>query len=215
MFLKKLLPADGNFFEQLNQHAGHMLDAAKALSLLIEHYPNTHLRQQYTQAVIDAEHRADEVTHAFNNMLHRTFITPIDREQLLHLINALDDVVDMLQDAAETTALYDVRAATPDMVQFALINLQCCEQLHEAVNQLSKVGTPAVAQKILESCSRIDALESNADLVMRNALSHLFREEENVRELIKLKAMYELLETVSDRCEEVAHLLEGIVLENS
>ena len=60
----------------------------------------------------------------------------------------------MLQDAAETTALYDVRAATPDMVQFALINLQCCEQLHEAVNQLSKVGTPAVAQKILESCSR-------------------------------------------------------------
>jgi predicted phosphate transport protein (TIGR00153 family) len=215
MFLKKLLPSDGNFFEQLNQHAGHMLDAARALSLLIEHYPNTQLRQQYTQAVVDAEHRADKVTHTFNSMLHQTFITPIDREQLHHLINALDDVVDTLQDAAETTALYDVRAATPDMVQFAQINLQCCEQLHAAVGQLSKVGTPAVAQKILETCNRVDALESNADQVIRNALSHLFREEENVRELIKLKAMYELLEAVSDRCEEVATLLEGIVLENS
>ncbi|MDO5652898.1 MAG: DUF47 family protein [Brachymonas sp.] len=215
MFFKKLLPQDGNFFEQLNQHAHHMLEAARAFSQLVENYPSPELRQQYTQAVSDAEQRADEVMHAFSSLLHKTFITPIEREQLHHLVNALDDVVDTLQDAAETTTLYDVRSTTPEMVQFSQINLQCCEALQNAIGQLTRLGSPSVAAQILESCKQVDALESEADQIMRKAMSQLFREQQDVRELIKFKAMYELLETVSDRCEEVANILEGVVLENS
>ena len=104
---------------------------------------------------------------------------------------------------------------TAEMVQLTQISLQGCEQLHTVVHQLDKIEKPNAAQHMLEICHTIDQLESDADLVMRQSLSRLFREEQDVRELIKLKAMYELLETVTDRCEDVANLIEGIVLENS
>ena len=208
MFFSKLLPHDGNFFEQINQHANCILQAAQALSQLVTHYADPAQRQQYTQQVIDAEDRADA-------MLHKTFITPIDREQLHQLINAMDDVTDIIHDVAETMSLYDITSMTAEMVQLTQISLQGCEQLHTVVHQLDKIEKPNAAQHMLEICHTIDQLESDADLVMRQSLSRLFREEQDVRELIKLKAMYELLETVTDRCEDVANLIEGIVLENS
>ncbi|MBP5984644.1 MAG: DUF47 domain-containing protein [Brachymonas sp.] len=215
MFFSKLLPHDGNFFEQINQHANCILQAAQALSQLVTHYADPAQRQQYTQQVIDAEDRADAITHAVNTMLHKTFITPIDREQLHQLINAMDDVTDIIHDVAETMSLYDITSMTAEMVQLTQISLQGCEQLHTVVHQLDKIEKPNAAQHMLEICHTIDQLESDADLVMRQSLSRLFREEQDVRELIKLKAMYELLETVTDRCEDVANLIEGIVLENS
>ena len=215
MLLSKLLPHDGNFFDHINQHADCIESAMRAFSQLVTHYADPALRKQYTQEVNDAEHRADGITHTVNTMLHKTFITPIDREQLHHLINAMDDVADILQDCAETTLLYDIRFMTADMVQLTQISLQCCEQLVAAVKLLGKLDKNGVVQQALDGCSAVDKLESEADQVLRQAMSRLFREEEDVRELIKLKAMYELLETVSDRCEDVANLIEGVVLENS
>ena len=143
MLFGKLMPRDGNFFEMFNQHADRIVEAARAFSHLVANYNDPHLREQYNRDVDNAERAADRVTHEVNRVLHKTFITPIDREQIHSLINSMDDVADLIQDSAETMALYDVR------------------------------------------------------------------------EVIKLKAIYELLETITDRCEDVANLIEGIVLENS
>jgi predicted phosphate transport protein (TIGR00153 family) len=148
-------------------------------------------------------------------MLHKTFITPIDREQIHKLINTMDDVADLIQDSAETMALYDVRVMTDDIKRLTEISLKCCERLKDAVYLLGTIAIPATAEAALKTCEEIDKLESDADRVMRSAMSKLFREEPDVREVIKLKAIYELLETITDKCEDVANLIEGVVLENS
>jgi predicted phosphate transport protein (TIGR00153 family) len=204
MFFGKLLPRDGNFFEMFNQHADRIVDAAQAFSKLVANYGDVALRQKYNQEVDNAERAADRVTHDVNKAIHITFITPIDREQIHTLINTMDDVADLIQDSAETMALYDVRHMTEEITR-----------LTDAVYMLEKVADPATAEAALKTCEEIDQLESDADRVMRSAMSKLFREEPDVREVIKLKAIYELLETITDKCEDVANVIEGIVLENS
>ena len=150
-----------------------------------------------------------------HRLLHKTFVTPIDREQIHGLINAMDDVLDLLQDASETMSLYDVQAMNEDILRLGDMSARCCERVQHAVSLLPRISDHAVAQAALKTCEEIDQLESDADRVMRSAMSRLFREEKDVREVIKLKAVYELLESISDRCEDVANLIEGIVLENS
>jgi len=215
MLFGKLMPRDGNFFALFNQHADRIVEAARAFSLLVEHYGDLTLRDQYNRDVDNAERAADRITHDVNKTLHKTFITPIDREQIHSLINTMDDVADLLQDAAETMALYDVRHMTEEIVRLTELSVKCCERVKDAVYLLGNIGEPATAEAALKTCEEIDRLESDADRVMRNAMSKLFREEPDVREVIKLKAIYELLETVTDKCEDVANQIEGIVLENA
>ncbi len=215
MFFSKLLPREGNFFELFNQHADRMVEAAKAFSLMVENYSDPDLRKQYNEQVDKAERAADRITHEVNKAIHKTFITPIDREQIHSLINDMDDVADLIQDSAETMDLYDVRHMTDEIKQLTSLSLRCCERVREAVRQLGHIADPAHAEAALKLCEEIDKLESDADRVMRSAMSRLFREEKDVRELIKLKAIYELLETITDKCEDVANDIEGIVLENS
>ena len=215
MFFGKLLPKEGNFFELFNQHADRIVEAARAFSNLVLNYTDSHLREKYTQDVDNAERSADRVTHEVNRLIHTTFITPIDREQIHTLINLMDDVADLIQDSAETMALYDVRVMTEEITRLTDLSVKCCERLRDAVNMLGNIADPATAEAALKTCEEIDRLESDADRVMRSAMSRLFREEKDVRELIKLKAIYELLETITDRCEDVANDIEGIVLENS
>ena len=203
MLFSKLLPKEGNFFELFNQHADRVVDAALAFEKLIDNYADVPQRTRYYQEVDNAERAADRVTSEVNRLIHTTFITPIDREQIHGLINLMDDVADLLQDSAETMALYDIH------------HVKCCQRMQAAVRLLSKVAEQNVAEATLKTCEEIDQLESDADRVMRNAMSKLFREEPDVRELIKLKAIYELLESVTDKCEDVANQIEGIVLENS
>ena len=174
-----------------------------------------HLRDKYNQDVDNAERAADRVTQDVNRLIHKTFITPIDREQIHSLINTMDDVADLIQDSAETMALYDVHHMTEEITRLTDLSLKCCERLRDAVRLLGKIADPAVAEAALKTCEEIDRLESDADRVMRSAMSKLFREEPDVREVIKLKAIYELLETITDKCEDVANCIEGIVLENS
>jgi uncharacterized protein Yka (UPF0111/DUF47 family) len=104
---------------------------------------------------------------------------------------------------------------TQEITRLTDISVKCCERLKDAVKMLDKIADHAVAEAALKTCEEIDKLESDADRVMRAAMSKLFREEQDVREVIKLKAIYELLETITDKCEDVANLIEGIVLENS
>lgn len=215
MLFAKLLPREGNFFENFNQHALHTVEAARAFTQLIAHYDDLALREKYTNEVDVAEHAADRVTKEVNRALHRTFITPIDREQIFSLINTMDDVADLFQDTAETMLLYDVRHITEDIQRLTELAVKCCDRLKHAVSLLGDVANPETAEAALKTCEEIDLLESDADRVMRAAVSRLFREEDDVKEVMKLKAIYQLLETITDKCEDAANLIEGIVLENS
>ena len=215
MLFGKLLPTEGNFFVMFNQHADRIVEAAHAFSNLVANYNDPILRDKYNQDVDNAERAADRVTHDVNRAIHKTFITPIDREQIHSLINTMDDVADLIQDSAETMALYDVRHMTEEIVRLTDLSVKCCERLRDAVYLLEKISDQATAEAALKTCEEIDKLESDADRVMRSAMSKLFREEPDVREVIKLKAIYELLETITDKCEDVVNLIEGVVLENS
>lgn len=215
MLFGKLLPREGNFFEMFNQHADRIVEAARAFANLVNHYADVELREKYNREVDNAERAADRVTHDVNRLIHKTFITPIDREQIHTLINTMDDVADLIQDSAETMALYDVRHMTEEITRLTDLSVRCCERVKEAVGLIGKVNDQATAEAVLKTCEEIDRLESDADRVMRSAMSKLFREEPDVREVIKLKAIYELLETITDKCEDVANVVEGIVLENS
>ncbi len=215
MFFGKLLPREGNFFELFNQHGDYIVGGARAFILLIQNYADLTLREKYASEVDHAERQADRITAEVNRLLHKTFITPIDREQIHGLINAMDDILDLLQDATETMSLYDVRSMTEDVLRLGDLSAKCCERVQHAVSLLPRISQAEVAEAAIKTCEEIDRLESDADRVMRSAMSKLFREEKDVRELIKLKAIYELLESISDRCEDVANLIEGVVLENS
>jgi len=215
MFFGKLLPQEGNFFELFNQHADRIVEAARAFDNLVKNYDDAHLREKYIQDVDNAERSADRITHEVNRVLHKTFITPIDRDQIHSLINTMDDVADLIQDCAETMSLYGVKAMTLEIHRLTDLSVKCCERVQDAVKLLAKLAQPSTAEAALKTCEEIDKLESDADRVMRSAMSKLFREQEDVLELIKLKAIYELLETITDKCEDVANLIEGIVLENS
>jgi predicted phosphate transport protein (TIGR00153 family) len=155
------------------------------------------------------------VTAEVNRLLHKTFITPIDREQIHGLINTMDDVLDLLQDSSETMSLYDVREVTPEVLRLAELAARCCDCVAHVVTLLPTIGKADAMEAALKTCEEIDQLESDADRVMRAAMSRLFREQVDVRELIKLKTIYEQLESITDRCEDVANLIEGVVLENS
>jgi predicted phosphate transport protein (TIGR00153 family) len=165
-----------------------------------------------THAVESIEKQADKITYACVDLLHKTFITPIDRDDIHKLITRMDDILDMMEDAAQTISLYDLKAVTPEAKRLAELCLACCEKVQAAVGMLHNMDN---ASKIIAICEEIDRLESDADHVMRAAMSKLFRDEPDVRNLIKMKAIYEILETVTDRCEDVANIIEGIIVENA
>jgi predicted phosphate transport protein (TIGR00153 family) len=206
----RLLPKEGRFFDLFNAHAEQVVKAAHELAALMQDYEE---RERYARAIDEAEHAADRITAETIRLLHSTFITPIDRDQIHQLVTAMDDICDLIQDATETLTLYDVRRITPETVKLADIAVKCCERVKDVVRML---GEPKTGPEALsKTCAEIDRLESDADRVLRSAMSRLFREEEDVREIIKLRAIYELLEAITDRCEDVANLAEGIALENA
>ncbi|APV51352.1 phosphate transport regulator [Betaproteobacteria bacterium GR16-43] len=205
----RLLPQEGRFFELFNAHADQVVIAARQLQELMRDFEN---REKYAKAIDEAEHAADRITAETIRMLHKTFITPLDRDQIHGLVNTMDDICDLMQDTAESITLYDIKKITPETERLADIAVKCCERVKDVVDL---IGKPEQSEALLKTCEEIDRLESDADRVMRSALSRLFREEQDAREIIKLKAIYELLEEISDRCMDLANLAEGIVLENS
>jgi hypothetical protein len=215
MLFGKLLPREGNFFDLFNEHGTKIAEGSRAFIAMVQNYADLGLRERYAAEVDAAERHADKVTAEVNRLLHKTFITPIDREQIHSLINAMDDILDLLQDSSETMSLYDVRSVSEEVLRLAELSVKCCERVQHAVTLLPRLSDHAVAEAAIKTCEEIDKLESDADRVMRAAMSKLFREQADVRELIKLKTIYEQLESITDRCEDVANLIEGIVLENA
>jgi predicted phosphate transport protein (TIGR00153 family) len=215
MWFSKLLPREGNFFELFDQHAAHTAEGSRAFMQMIRNYDDLSLREKHASEVDVAERAADKVTAEVHRLLHRTFITPIDGEQIRSLINSMDDIIDLLQDTSEVLSLYDVQRFGDDVLRLCEISVRCCDRVQHVVGLLPRLRDGAVADAALKTCEEIDRLESDADRVMRAAMSRLFRDEIDTRELIKLKAIYEHLETISDRCQDVANIVEGIILEAS
>ena len=207
--LGRLMPREGKFFDLFNAHAERIVEGSRELAVMIGTFSELDAHAQRIDAV---ERAADKLTHECITLLHKTFITPFDREQIHQLITAMDDILDLMQDVAETIVLYDIRKVTAESRQLAEICQMCCERVRAAVSLLKNVKE---AEAILKTCQEIDRLESDADRVMRSAMSKLFRDEPDVKQLIKMRTMYELLESITDRCEDVANVIEGIVLENS
>ena len=207
--LNKLMPREGRFFDLFNAHAAQIVEGAKALGQLMA---NAGAADDHARRIDEAERSADKITHETIALLHKTFVTPLDREQIHSLINNMDDILDLIQDVAESMVLYDVRRATPEAQQLTQICQMTCDRVKAAVGLLANLRDP---EAILKTCEEIDRLESDADRVMRSAMSRLFREEPDVKQLIKLRSIYELLELITDRCEDVANIVEGIVLEHS
>ncbi len=207
------MPREGKFFDLFNAHAEQVVLGSKALVALLAAFNNSDEEAAKQTDLIDvAEKSADNVTHETMRQLHTSFITPLDREDIHQLITNLDDILDLIQDASQTIILYNIRHITPEAIKLSEIVLQCAERVRSAVALLPSMDN---GPQILKICQEIDEFESEADREMRAAMSLLFREEPDVRELIKFKAIYELLEMVTDRCEDVANIIEGIVLENS
>lgn len=209
----KLMPKDGKFFELFDAHAELISKGGRELTVLVSDLskgPET--LQRHWKNIDEMEQRADKITREVMGLLHTSFNTPLDQHDIHRLITNMDDILDMTQDFAETMYLYDVRKLTQEAVQLADICSFCCERVEDAVGLIHNMDS---AQAILKTCQEIDRLESDADRVMRTGMAKLFREEADTRELIKMKSIYELLETITDRCEDVANIIEGIVLENS
>lgn len=210
-FIAKLAPREGRFFELFNQHASLIAEASAVLADLLQNYPDAAARQARIDRINDIEHQADRITHETVNLLQTIFVTPLDRDDIHRLISHMDDVLDLMQDAAESLSLYDVQNVTEQAVELAGLLRHGCERLQSAVALLSNMRN---APEALKLCAEIEVMESDADRVMRSAISRLFRDEADIRQLIKLKAVYELLEAATDRCQDVANSIESILLQN-
>ena len=205
------MPRQGRFFILFDGHAKLIVDGAVALAGVLRHYEVEKTRTAGIKLIEDAEHAADRITHETVQLLHTTFVTPFDREDIHTLISRMDDVLDLIQDAAESLVLYDIQKVTPEATQLAELVLRCAERVQAAVKlMVSMSDAPAMLGIVQE----IDKLESEADRVKRGAISRLFREETDVRQVIKLKAVYEALESATDKCQDVANVIESVVLEN-
>ena len=205
----RLMPTEGKFFDLFIQHGELCVKGGKELVSLMTNFDDLEHR---VHAIETIEKQSDKVTHATLELLHKTFITPLDRDDIHQLITRMDDILDLMEDVGQTIWLYDIKQITPEAKRLAELCQACCEKVLASITLLHNMNN---AREILNICADIDRLESDADHVMRAAMSKLFREEPDVRNLIKLKAIYEILETVTDRCEDVANIVEGIIVENA
>ncbi|NDP42665.1 MAG: DUF47 domain-containing protein [Aromatoleum sp.] len=205
----RLLPREGKFFDLFNQHATLAAQAAVELQELLADLSQLELR---SRAIEKNEKQADRITHETIQLLHRTFITPLDRDEIHGLITGMDDILDLMEDVATCIFLYDVKAVTPEAQKLGQICVTCTIKVKDAVAKLESMDN---ADAILKICGDIDRLESEADYVFRSALARLFREESDAKQILKLKEVYQLLESITDKCEDVANVIEGIVLENA
>jgi predicted phosphate transport protein (TIGR00153 family) len=207
MFLKRFMPTEGRFFDLFNESAEQIVTGSRELQAMLTELSKL---EYHAKNVKDIEHKADEITHRTIELLHKTFITPMDREDIHSLICSMDEILDFMDAAAQRAALFGITRVYPEAAQMAEVCVKSALEVQKAVRSLEDLKNP---DAILKLCVEIHRLENEGDFLLRNAIARLFKEESDVRELIKQKEIYELLEAVTDRCEEVANIIEGIVLE--
>ena len=202
----RLIPRDIRFFDLFAEDAANVLGGARLLEAMLRSYD---VIERRAGEIRDAEHRGDELSHDIGHRLESTFVTPFDREDIHALISGLDDVLDYIEEVADTFVLYRITAPTPVAIQQSNIIVRQCEQLHEALTHLR--GFSGLEKYWIE----VHRLENEGDLVVRTAIAGLFEGGGDPVELIKWKDVYGLLESTIDKCEDVANIIERIVVKHA
>jgi len=210
-FLSALMPREARFFKLFDQHAEFVSEGGRVASELVRNYADESRRAELIARIGEIERRADKITYETVQLLHATFITPFDRNDIHALISGMDDILDLIQDAAESMHLFDIRTLPPGALRMAELLEGCCTRVQAAVGLLRSMDN---ASRALALAQEIDGFESEADAVMRAGISKLFREEQDVRQLIKHKNVFEYLENAIDKCQDVANIIEAVVVEN-
>jgi len=202
----RLIPREKKFFRMFSEVCDNLTAGARMLHDVLQN-PNG-LAERITQ-LQEIEHRGDTMTHHIIRMLNQTFITPFDREDIHRLTSSLDDVLDFVNAAAVRMTLYRISSPPPAAAELARLIVTQAEELSKAVALLGD------NQQLLEHCVEVNRLENEADRVSRKAIAELFESETDPIQLIKLKELYEVLETATDKAEDAANVLEAVALKSA
>jgi uncharacterized protein len=206
--LSLFLPLEGNFFELYDQLAEQIVKGARETRSLLKELPRSESR---FAKVKDIEHAGDEIAHRTIALLRKTFITPLDRNDMHRLISEMDTILDIIDATAQRIFLFELTAVPQEMHSLADVCVEVTGHVQKAVRGLSNLKDPDL---VMSSCVEIDRLENQADRLLRSGLAQLFRQETDTLTLIKVKEIYELLESITNRCEDVANTMDRIVLEH-
>ncbi len=209
LFRVPFLPREAKFFDLFETASANLVDASRALKDLAYHYEDVEAK---VRAITDFEHRGDGITHQIFDGLHSTFVTPLEREDIVALARSLDDVLDYVENAADTMLLYKVQQPTPIAQRLTDVIARVCEEINQAMPLLRKKDT---MRQILPATITINSLENEADDLMRQGIAQLLERPDQVMEFIRWREIYELLESATDRGEDVANALEAIVVKSS
>jgi hypothetical protein len=201
-----LIPKDTSFFPMFSAMSDNLIAGARALVDLFSDYRDV---EKKLETIHRIEREGDELTHAVLKKLNQTFITPFDREDIHQLISKLDDVLDFINAACARIGMYRISTPPPAAAELAGIILMQSQELQKAVSLMQKNGN------ILVHCVEINRLENEADLVAQQAIATLFEHEKDPINLIKIKELLEFLERATDKAEDVANVLETVVLKNT
>ena len=207
--LRWLLPRDEDFFGLFERHAALTVEGAREMQRLVQGGQNVRTR---AARIKEIEHETDVITHACVERLHKTFITPFDRDDIHRLITRMDDVMDYIDSAAIAVMLYELTDMTPPVRELADVLVRSTESVAVAVSGLKNVKQ---SKAILDACIEVNRLENESDEILRGALAELFRGAKDPLLVLKWKEVYEALENATDRCEDVANVIEGVVLEHA
>ncbi|HEV3510894.1 MAG TPA: DUF47 family protein [Candidatus Sulfotelmatobacter sp.] len=202
----RIIPRDNSFFAMFSAMSENLIAGARALVGLFAQY---HEVEKQVDQIQHIEREGDELTHAILTKLNQTFITPIDREDIHQLASKLDDVLDFINAASARLVMYRITAPPPAAAELAKIILMQSQELQKAVSLMQKNGN------ILAHCVEINRLENEADQVSQQAIAQLFEHEKDPINLIKIKELLEFLERATDKAEDVANVLETVVLKNT
>ncbi len=202
-----LIPKDEKFFEMFREMAHNTILGAQELKIMLDNFDDPVASQK---RIKDLEHKGDSLTHDIIKKLNKSFITPFDREDIYSLASQMDDILDLIDASAQRFIMFNVEKPTPEAKQLAFIILQSCQVIAKAVSLMG-----GKLEAICEYCTEVNALENEADRVCREAISRLFAEEKDPIQLIKWKEIYETLELATDKCENVANIMESVVVKNA
>jgi predicted phosphate transport protein (TIGR00153 family) len=199
-----LIPKEVRFYDYFEQQSQHILKASVLLNELVNNFSDARSK---VHLIKEVEHAGDQVTHEIVRKLNTTFITPIDREDIHDLATRLDDVLDYIEAAAERLVVYRIKEPTSACRAMAEVIVKTAEAMDRAIRCLRKMD-PGFHEHAVE----VNRLENAADNLLRDSLAALFDEQGDPIEVIKWKEIYETMEIVTDRCEDVANVIEGIIL---
>lgn len=203
------LPRDNRFYDLLCQGAKNLVDAGEVLLDLMEHYQNVEMK---TDRLRELEHNGDAITHEIMALLHKTFVTPIEREDIALLAQRMDDVLDFIEGASTAMHIYRVAAPTAKSRDLADVVRLMTIKVEQAIQHLRSHRN---LREILPHCVELNRLENVADDLFRSAMAELFEDTDSAAEIIKWREIYDHLEAATDRCEDMANVLEGIVLRHA